>query len=214
MIAKFIDKLMQDPRTPSSGLAFYINIADFKRRNHHLGYLRCNQDIEELTRLVEDFARRFDGSGARVDGDGWLLLLPEEATRLQIQALVDSYIKMKPIEIGWKCEAVDSKGNKSTERVFMQAQITRSVRCGYREFKKENSNFEDLPQSTCFMEVGLVTRVEKDLQETDISKRWRCVDTNEPDHFCINCKSPIIEWKDLGWGTCSNCGSELNFISL
>ena len=53
---------------------FYcFNIADFKRRNSHLGHLVGDADIAEFEGLIATTARP-DGTAQRVSGDPWLML--------------------------------------------------------------------------------------------------------------------------------------------
>lgn len=55
------------------GFLCCFNIADFKRRNSHLGHLVGDADIVELDGLIAAMARA-DGTAQRIGGDRWLML--------------------------------------------------------------------------------------------------------------------------------------------
>ena len=55
------------------GFLCCFNIADFKRRNGHLGHLVGDADIAELDGLIAAMARA-DGTAQRIGGDRWLML--------------------------------------------------------------------------------------------------------------------------------------------
>jgi GGDEF domain-containing protein len=74
------------------GFLCCFNIADFKRRNGHLGHLVGDADIAELDGLIAAMAGA-DGTAQRIGDDRWLMLSRSRAND-RVQAVLD--------RIGWR----------------------------------------------------------------------------------------------------------------
>ena len=79
---------------------YWFNIADFKRRNSHLGHLVGDADIAEFEGLIATTAQA-DGTAHRVSGDRWLMLSRSNANdRIQAVFLRVAQVKLMPVSVG------------------------------------------------------------------------------------------------------------------
>src|ERR1700739_496164 len=85
------------------GFLYSFNIADFKRRNCHLGHRLGDADIAELDDLIAAAARP-DGTARRIGGDRWLLLSRSNANE-RVQDLLTRYQRAEPFTSGWRVRA-------------------------------------------------------------------------------------------------------------
>src|SRR5260370_40239692 len=114
---------------------FYcFNIADFKRRNSHLGHLVGDADIAEFEGLIATTARA-DGTAQRVSGDRWLMLSRSNVND-RIQAALDHYQLAQQFVSGWRIRA-SRAGQKRVAEAWIETVIRRAVRCLYTEVANE-----------------------------------------------------------------------------
>src|SRR5688572_19571631 len=94
---KLVEDLLAKPALPAQGFVAYFNIADLKHRNLLLGVHTGDQDIVEMTQLIEESAKAHNGLGGRVGGDEWLLFLPKDT---EFQKIADKFHKKDSAQIG------------------------------------------------------------------------------------------------------------------
>src|SRR5437899_2884382 len=111
---KPIDLFTQQALARLPGFLYSFNIADFKRRNGHLGHLVGDADIAELDRRLKEFASN-DGLVARTSGDRWFLLTRDNRTE-EVGQLLAAYAREEPIEAGWEIIASRRGRTKSDRR--------------------------------------------------------------------------------------------------
>jgi GGDEF domain-containing protein len=194
------------------GFLYSFNIADFKRRNCHLGYRVGHVDIAEFDGLIAAAANA-DGTARRVGGDRWLMLSRANAND-RIAAMLDRYQRVEPIVSGWRITANRGDQERIAEAPLATV-IRRAVRCLYTEVASqaalapaiaalENSNW-GLPVNRPILlsEVPGPPR-----------QRWQCVDEYpQYDPACPFCGSRQFIWIDgddcSSDGTCTGCGAEV-----
>jgi GGDEF domain-containing protein len=197
------------------GFLYCFNIADFKRRNSHLGHLVGDADIAELDSLITAEARA-DGTAQRVSGDRWLMLSRSNAND-RVQALLDRYQLAQQFVSGWRIWARRA-GQERVAEAPMATMIRRAVRCLYTEVATE----AELAPAVAALEKNdwaLPVNRPQPLSEVPamLRQRWRCVDQYpEQDPTCPFCAGQQFRWEDgdgciySGDGTCEDCGAEIS----
>jgi hypothetical protein len=201
------------------GFLFSFDIADFKRRNIHLGYQRGDADIKEFDAALRALASD-SGISARVKGDGWLFLARDNATA-RVQAFLERFSRTDPITTGWRIDAKRNGESKSNSSV-VESTVTRAVRCLCSEVKNDDDveaalkGFASRPHSLPVNQVVML----KDIPNTP-RKPWACVSAypkTGPD--CPFCHGRDFEWEDgdsavySGSGTCKSCGAEIDIRQI
>jgi GGDEF domain-containing protein len=194
---------------------YSFNIADFKRRNSHLGHLVGDADIAEFEGLIATTAQA-DGTAHRVSGDRWLMLSRSNAND-RIQAVLDHYQLEQQFVSGWRIRA-GRAGQKRVAEARIETVIRRAVRCLYTEVANEAA----LAPAIAALEKNdwaLPVNRPQPLSAVPATprQRWRCVDQYpEQDPACPFCGSQQFRWEDgdhcvySGDGTCNGCGAEIS----
>jgi GGDEF domain-containing protein len=201
------------------GFLYGFNIADLKRRNGHLGHLVGDQDIEELDRLLKEFASA-TAVVERTDGQRWFLLSRRNEND-HVQAMLDRYQRTDRFSAGWEVEATRA-GTEKLGRQIVATEIRRAVRCLYAEVKSP-------PELTAAMtaiknnDYGLPVNQPLFLGTLPGLARegWHCVAAypeQAPD--CPYCRGRDFEWEGgddsyySGDGTCRACGAEISIRDI
>jgi GGDEF domain-containing protein len=197
------------------GFLCCFNIADFKRRNGHLGHLVGDADIAELDGLIAAMARA-DGTAQRIGGDRWLMLSRSRAHD-RVQALLDRYRLAQQFVSGWRIWA-SRAGQERVADARIETVIRRAVRCLYTEVASEA---ELASAIAAFEEIDWALPVNRPQRLSEVPamtrQRWRCVDQYpEQDPACPFCGSQQFRWEDgddcaySGDGTCKGCGADIS----
>ena len=195
------------------GFLYGFNIADFKRRNCHLGYSVGHAEIAELDGLIAAAARA-DGTAQRVGGDRWLMLSRSNANE-RVRDIIHRYQRAEPFISGWRLRARRG-GQERTAQAPLATVIKRAVRCLYTEVESQAG----LAPAVAALEDnnwGLPVNLLHPLSQLSALPRepWRCVDQYpEQVPACPFCGSRQFEWIDgddcVSDGTCKDCGAEIS----
>jgi GGDEF domain-containing protein len=195
------------------GFLYSFNIADFKRRNCHLGHVAGDADIAEFDALVAATARA-DGTAQRVGGDRWLMVSRSNAND-RVTNLLERYQRAEPFVSGWRLWASRS-GQKRSAEARLATVIRRAVRCLYTYVA---SQAELAPAMAALENNNRVPPVNHPYALSELAalrrERWRCVDQYPEDaEACPFCGGQRFKWTDgddcNSDGTCEGCGAEIS----
>jgi GGDEF domain-containing protein len=201
------------------GFLYNFNLADFKRRNSHLGHVVGDADIAEFDGLIAEIAR-VDGTARRIGGDRWLMLSRANANA-RIEAMIETYRRADPFICGWRITA-DRGGERRVAESPVATTIRRSVRCLYTEVADRaalapaiaalEANNWSLPVDR----LHLLSAVFAQPRE-----RWICVDQYpEQNPACPFCGGQKFDWYDgdmdvySGDGFCKGCRAEVSIHNI
>ena len=201
------------PTYPST--LVWCDLADFKRRNAHLGHELGDRDIEAFDRGVSRACEQRGASvGARVGGNQWLLLCSEpDALVAEIAA---SYCRSDPYKAGWRCVGMGMGRSKVIEQT-VQTVIVRSCRFVGLSVAAEGelqAGAELLERDGWGTEPGVYTAWSEDMPRDFAG--WECVrryPTSYP--YCPFCGGVDFDWIDgdsgvySAEGTCRACRAEV-----
>jgi len=216
--ANHVDKFLEEISDVSEGIIAFANLADFKRRNQHLGYEGGNKEIVEFDSIAQTLVRDVEGKVKRVSGDGWLIFLPHIQNLSLLQELIDRFYCKREIEIGWRCEATISGLSKRAEEKRIGTMI-RGVRLGFSQFHSSNLQTRThlLIDNIYRAEINQPLELDSFLTR-EIITRWKCIDCDFPEYFCPHCNLKKFEWTggadDASEGNCNGCGAEVNFSNF
>lgn len=213
---EYLDNFQETIGSKLPGVVAVLNLADFKRRNNHLGWKVGDDDIEELERLLSEtltdkcFYRRFAG-------DGWIVFLPEDSIYF-VEKVIAALQQTQEISLGWQCIAVKN-GETRTEVEKTRTLIHRAVRCVWSNVSNLNDiprTVDELTQKVGLGEINKLNHIDELIY--DGAPRWKCVD-RYPDKimYCPFCKGVNFRWEDGDMsvygssGECSGCGAGVDF---
>jgi GGDEF domain-containing protein len=195
------------------GFLYSFNIADFKRRNCHLGHLVGDADIAEFDALIAAAAGA-DGTAQRVGGDRWLMVSRSNADD-RVTDLLERYQRAEPSVSGWRIRA-SRGGQERTARARLATVIRRAVRCLYTDVARE----ADLAPAIAALENNnwaLPANRPCALSQLSALRRepWRCVDQYpEQAPACPFCGGQQFKWAGgddcNSDGACEGCGAEIS----
>lgn len=201
------------------GFLYCFNIADLKRRNDHLGHRVGDKDIEELDRLLREFASD-TAIVERTDGQRWFLLSRRNETR-RVQAMLDRYKRTDRLCAGWQVDATRG-GTQKSGRHTVPTEISRAVRCLCAQV---GSPTELSAAMTTIEHSDYNLPVNRPLPLSTLATlpraSWRCVGAyprQEP--ACPFCQGRDFEWEggdgsyDPGDGTCRACGAQISIRDI
>jgi GGDEF domain-containing protein len=201
------------------GFLYDFNIADFKRRNGHLGHSLGDADIAEFDGLIAAVARG-NGTARRIGGDRWLMLSQANACD-RIQDLLNHYQRAEPFVSGWRIWASRGGEERSAEAPLVTV-IRRAVRCLYTEVA---SRAELAAAIAALEDNNWALPVNRSHPLTKLAalprESWRCVDAYpEQDLACPFCGGRQFNWSDgddrvySGDGSCKSCGAEISIRDI
>jgi GGDEF domain-containing protein len=197
------------------GFLCCFNIADFKRRNGHLGHLVGDADIAELDGLIAAMARA-DGTAQRIGGDAGSCCRDREPM-IASRPVLDRYRLAQQFVSGWRIWA-SRAGQERVAEARIETVIRRAVRCLYTEVASEA---ELASAIAAFEEIDWALPVNRPQPLSEVPamprQRWRCVDQYpEQDPACPFCGSQQFRWEDgdgcaySGDGTCKGCDADIS----
>jgi GGDEF domain-containing protein len=201
------------------GFLYDFNIADFKRRNGHLGHSVGDGDIAVLDGLIAAAARG-DGTSRRIGGDRWLMVSRADAAD-RVQRVLDGYQRADPFVSGWRIWASNGDEERSAEAPLPTV-IRRAARCLYTEVARK----AELAAAIAALEDNNwslpINRPHPLSQLAALpSQPWQCVDGYpEQDPACPFCGSRQLTWTDgddciySGDGFCKGCGAEISIRDI
>jgi GGDEF domain-containing protein len=201
------------------GTLYCFNIADFKRRNIHLGHRRGDEDVAAFDAALRLMAPK-NASIARIDGARWLMLCSRNEND-RVQTLLDQYHRCEPLTVGWQVEARRREAKK-TARALVEADISRAVRCLCLDV--DSAQTLNAAIST-ILENDYDLPVDRPLRLPDCAdlprQPWRCVSRYpEADPACPFCGDRSFAWTGgdgtvySGEGTCNGCGAEISTSTI
>jgi GGDEF domain-containing protein len=202
------------------GVLYSFNIADFKRRNGHLGHVAGDADVAELGSTLAALEPRV--VVARVRGERWLLLAPDGAeqasSRREVEAVLAAFAREEPLVVGWEVHGVKD-GLPRVGREVVASRIRRGVRCLYAHVRTR----ADLEAAVARIEENdYALPVDRPIALEDVEtiarQPWRCVEEYpKRPPSCPFCDTREVEWVDGdgsvygGDGACKGCGASLSF---
>ncbi|HSO36528.1 MAG TPA: diguanylate cyclase, partial [Labilithrix sp.] len=204
----FVDQASE--RLPA--VVYSLDIADFKRRNGHLGHAVGDADIAELHALLLGLGP--SALVARTHGDRWLVLAPEEA-REDVASVLARFARTEPLLAGWQVRATKD-GRERTSRETEPTFIMRAVRCLFAPVRTR-AELEDavrrIDEEDHALPVNRPIAVAVAARER---KPWQCVSRYpEASPACPFCGGREVDWEEgdggvySGAGTCRPCGARL-----
>jgi GGDEF domain-containing protein len=200
-------------RLPRALYAF--NIADFKRRNMHLGHTVGDEDVREIDRMLRALP---DALVARTSGDHWFVLMrPGEAARAAIVAIIDAFTRVEPVTMGWEARGTKDGVSKSRREVI-GAELSRAVRCVYADVATHEELADAaarIEQDNWALPVGRLVALS---EIPSLERRgWQCVSRYpEETPACAFCEHRAFD-SDEGdghvyssGGACKKCGAKIS----
>ena len=198
------------------GYMALFDIADFKRRNSHLGHTLGDQDIAAFEELVQEM---LVGGGAwrRVGGGKWCAIVATSHLSV-LSDIVRAYAQETPHRAGWGCWAHGPDGAKRHDGEHSRVVVHRALRCGYLTLDDAchlRPRLETLDATVWQLPVNTTCAVEGQAWPVP-SARWTCVDGPVPcDLYCPFCRGTEFTWTggadDCAEGRCLRCGADVNF---
>jgi hypothetical protein len=201
------------------GFLYHFNLADFKRRNSHLGHVVGDADIAEFEGLLAETAK-IDGTARRIGGDRWLMASRANAND-RVAAMIERYRRADPFICGWRITG--KRGNEQRgDELPLATTIRRSVRCLCTEVADPpalapaiaalEANNWSLPIDTPH-HLSALSSLPRE--------RWCCVDEYpEKNPACPFCGGQKFEWYDgdmdvySGDGFCKGCRAEVSIHNI
>jgi len=199
------------------GFLYSFNIADFKRRNCHLGHRICDAEIAEFGELLAAAARP-DAVAQRVGGDRWFMVSRSNAND-RVKGVLDCYRRAVPFVSGWTIKGRRGDEERTTETP-LKTVLRRAVRCLYTEVASEG---ELAPAMAALEESNWSLPVDRPvaLSQLAVKRRepWQCVDQYPKfDPACPFCGSRRFTWIDgddcSSDGICKECGAEISIRNI
>lgn len=201
------------------GFVYSFNVADFKRRNVHLGHLVGDRDIADLDRAL----KTLDGETAfvaRTGGNRWHLV-SRQAMDARVEAVLSGYETSEAVWLGWRAEATRADERAVVERV-LAAEVRRAVRCLRADVKSAerlDAALAEIERNDHALPVGRVHNVASLFKGERAG--WQCVTrypTSEPG--CALCGGTRMNWEDgdgtvyNGSGKCEGCGATVAITQI
>jgi GGDEF domain-containing protein len=208
-----VEAFLTDAAGRLPAVVYSFNIADFKRRNGHLGHVAGDADIVALERMLAGLGSQV--LVARVCGQRWLVLAPA-AAHGDLESICARFARSDPILVGWELLATKDRGSRFV-RETQPSTIHRALRCLCAPV--------DAPAALALA----VARIDEDDYALPVSRPiaiddvptlghtpWRCVqhDPKRPPS-CPFCAGRGVAWQEGdstgngGEGTCEGCGATL-----
>ena len=213
-MSKLLDAFVREASERLPGVLYSFNIADFKRRNVHLGYTLGDEDVAELNRLLADAGTK-GAFGARTHGDRWFMLAPPDDRRTA-WSILERFTRSEPFLVGWEARATKD-GVERTRRETVPALMMRVLRCLYAPVTTREE-LDAAVAGICKNDYSLpVVRPIALSEIPDFERRpWRCVsrypETRPSCPFCGAREIDSLEGDDAIYGdegTCKGCGARI-----
>jgi GGDEF domain-containing protein len=210
-----VDTFVRDAAARVPGTLYGFNIADFKRRNSHVGHTVGDEDVREIDRMLHALP---DAFVARTAGDHWLVLMgPSAGSLAAIVALLDAFARHERVTMGWEVRSKKDGAQKSLRDVI-DAELHRAVRCLYADV---GTPAELADAATRIENESWSLPVNRPIALSELAtierKRWQCVSRYpEKAPACAFCEQRDIDFHDgdgaiySGDGTCRKCGASIS----
>lgn len=194
----------------TSGYLAIFDIADFKTRNHMLGYAEGDRDLEDFLRVAE--AVGVQGC-LRYSQDQFVVLTPRLET---LEALQQTYSKEQEIRAGYRALAC-REGCLRSKIVTHSLRLRRAVRVAY-EMVFRGQALDEAAREVA-EKVKLVP-VDQLMPLNEISSSYVAWSALQGEFSPMQC--PFCQGRDFDWnstdeatfgreGKCCQCGSEVEF---
>lgn len=198
------------------GVLAYLNLADARRLNIHLGHETVDKVIEEITLGLADSTAP-KGASKRVAGDIWLAFFKSPGLS-SLAALLSEMTKTDRITLGWKATA-EKDGKTGVVEQIVRTEITISCRCVFLNLASIDDFDEQIEQLSAHywkVDPGIPESLETAMASPEV--RWCSVSAYpDEDPYCPFCKGRKFEWTDGDLtvygasGDCKTCGADVDF---
>lgn len=191
----------------TSGFLAIYDIADFKTRNHMLGYAQGDTDLEDFQQVATAVGVQ---ACMRYASDQFVVLCPRLET---LEALQVTYSKEQQIKAGYRALACRD-GCLRTKVVTHDLRLRRAVRVAYSMVFRGQALDEAARQVAEKVKMVPVDQI-MPLNEIDCPYRsWSSLQGEFAVMQCPFCHGTEFEWSSEAFGRegqCSQCGSEVEF---
>ena len=220
-MTNLIEKFLTEINYASQGSVAYANLADFKRRNQYLGYQGGDLEISQFEVIVKSILDNINGKFKRVEGDGWLIYLPDSESISCLQEIIDRFEQFdKAVDVGWTGKAKTNDGIIKEIKESRKEILKRGVRIGYRNLPVKNLSQAVVELMENLYKAEPIHQLHEwsVLNKESASTKWKCINLTAPAFYCPNCGSAKFNWKsgfdNSAEGLCQHCHCEVEFINL
>ncbi len=194
------------------GVLYSFNIADFKRRNAHLGHTEGDTVIAMLEQLFRDLTPP-DACVSRVGGDRWLMFT--RGGDGAVAQILERFARTEPFVSGWEMRATKDSEQR-TGRGTVVAELRLALRCLRAEVDSPEQllvAIAGVTKSDYSLPVSRPITLAAEMKH----ERWQSVsDYPDAGPVCPFCGEHRVNWTDgdggiySGDGKCVGCGASLS----
>lgn len=198
------------------GVLAYLNLADARRLNIHLGHETVDGVIEEITLCLADSTAP-KGASKRVAGDIWLAFY-KSPDLPRLGSFLSEMTKTDRITLGWRATAGKDGETRFAEKI-VRTEFTISCRCvcmNLASIEDFDEQIEQLSAHYWKVDPGIPESLETAMASSEV--RWCSVRAYpDEDPYCPFCNGRKFDWTDGDLtiygasGDCKTCGADVDF---
>lgn len=208
------DRLLPMARAWTPGDVLVVcNLADSKRRNWHLGFRACDEDIRVFDALIREVVG--EGRAIRIGGDQWAALA---TAATPVTSLVERFAREEPLEVSYEVDGVAPGGERRHACLWTwRGVLRRAVRVVTTPLDGPGDVVEAVGRCSDIIHRYPVNVVSALPSAAVAASPWRCDDglPMPAANVCLLCGGGRLAVEggaeDVAEMRCDDCGADLEF---